>query len=170
MDQTDQYTASNADSDTDIVSSAADSSGASSSASEPVVARPESVVRAPRWIRDLIAVLVFLVVALLYHSFFALSVVRGESMEPTLHDGQVVLVGKGSLLFGPIQRGDIVVFHYDGENLIKRVAALPGDVAPDGRRLLPGTIYVLGDNAPVSDDSRQFGPIPVETVIGKLLY
>lgn len=170
MDQSDQLTASHSGREDVIASPVSETPAPESPSRETAAVRSESVVRAPRWVRDLVAVLVFLAVALLYHSFFALSVVRGESMEPTLHDGQVVLVGKGSLLFGPIQRGDIVVFHYDGENLIKRVAALPGDVTPDGRRLEPGTIYVLGDNAPVSDDSRQFGPVPVETVIGKLLY
>jgi signal peptidase I len=119
-----------------------------------------------RWLRQAIALFVFLIVALL----FTLSVVRGKSMEPTFRDGQVVLVGKGGLLFGPLKRGDVVVFTRNGQLLVKRVVALPYETAPDGTRVPANHIYVVGDNLEVSDDSRTFGPIPLRSVIGKVLY
>ena len=34
----------------------------------------------------------------------------------------------------------------------------------------PGDIWVMGDNRPRSSDSREFGPIPIDTVIGQVLY
>jgi signal peptidase I len=123
-----------------------------------------------RWLRQAIALFVFLIVAILYNSFFTLSVVRGKSMEPTFRDGQVVLVGKGGLLFGPLKRGDVVVFTRNGQLLVKRVVALPYETAPDGTRVPANHIYVVGDNLEVSDDSRTFGPIPLRSVIGKVLY
>jgi len=123
-----------------------------------------------RWLRQAIALFVFLIVALLYYSCFTLSVVRGKSMEPTFRDGQVVLVGKGGLLFGPLKRGDVVVFTRNGQLLVKRVVALPYETAPDGTRVPANHIYVVGDNLEVSDDSRTFGPIPLRSVIGKVLY
>lgn len=39
------------------------------------------------------------------------------------------------------------------------------NVAP--RRLSPGELFVLGDNRDLSDDSRDFGPVPVSAVIGR---
>ncbi len=130
----------------------------------------EQPARYRRWLRQAVALFVFLIIAFLYHSFFTLSVVRGKSMEPTFHDGQVILVGKGGLLFGPLRRGDVVVFTRDGNLLVKRVLALPYETAPDGTRVPPNHIYVVGDNLEVSEDSRVFGPIPLNTIIGKVLY
>jgi signal peptidase I len=130
----------------------------------------EQTAKQQRWLRQAVALFVFLIIAFLYHSFFTLSVVRGKSMEPTFHDGQVILVGKGGLLFGPLKRGDVVVFTREGQLLVKRVVALPYETAPDGTRVPANHIYVVGDNLEVSEDSRTFGPIPLSSVIGKVLY
>lgn len=132
--------------------------------------QPEQPLQHRRWLRQAVALFVFLIIAFLYQSFFTLSVVRGKSMEPTFHDGQVVLVGKGGLLFGPLKHGDVVVFTRNGELLVKRVVALPYEIAPDGTRVPANHIYVVGDNLEVSEDSRIFGPIPLNSVIGKVLY
>ena len=49
--------------------------------------------------------------------------VSGDSMEPTLKAGEIRTYRKN----GPIQRYDIIVVNYQGEKLIKRVYALPGE-------------------------------------------
>ncbi|GIV21405.1 MAG: S26 family signal peptidase [Armatimonadota bacterium] len=133
-------------------------------------AKPEQTAKQQRWLRQAVALFVFLIIAFLYHNFFTLSVVRGKSMEPTFHDGQVILVGKGGLLFGALKRGDVVVFTREGQLLVKRVVALPYETAPDGTRVPANHIYVVGDNLEVSEDSRTFGPIPLSSIIGKVLY
>lgn len=72
--------------------------------------------------------------------------VEGHSMMPTLHGGEFVLVDKLSYDFASPGRGDIVVLKYryqPGEDLIKRIIAVPGDrvsihaagVYVNGRRL-----------------------------------
>jgi len=54
-------------------------------------------------------------------------VVRGTSMSPTFEPGDVFLYTQSSLPTGPLQRGDVVVLHHNGETLIKRVYAAGGD-------------------------------------------
>jgi signal peptidase I len=122
--------------------------------------------------------------------------VQGQSMEPTFSPGQWVLVRRLNWPEFPLRDGDVVLLRHDGDVLIKRVAALPGERAPiedlsllyflrpDVARRDPtysrhvakllaplpaGSIYVLGDNAAVSDDSRMFGPVPTSAVIGRVI-
>ena len=124
---------------------------------------------------------------------YRLVVIHGESMSPTYGSGQFVLSSRFDSSF---HRGEAVVFNHEGETLVKRVAFLPGDkilefkflehwIAPANDFLLarmearglpsryvaipPDRLYVLGDNAPESVDSRTFGPIPVSSVIGEVL-
>ncbi len=126
--------------------------------------------------------------------------VDGESMLPTLQNGEFVLVNKLSYRFGEVQRGDIIVFDYPRnpeEELIKRVIGLPGDhvliqnqqVLVNGQALSEGYIsaaplyagewtvdeghlFVLGDNRNDSSDSHSWGLLPFENVVGKavLIY
>jgi signal peptidase I len=98
---------------------------------------------------------------------------------------------------GP-QRGDVVVFRInpDSDLLIKRVIGLPGDrVEIRGGRVYingellnepyltqptygdygpidvpPLHIFVLGDNRGFSNDSRAFGPLPLDSIIGRAWF
>lgn len=92
---------------------------------------------------------------------FVLVRVHGESMSPTLRDGDRVLVGIGR----PPRPGDLVVFRArdvvpqsDMRWMIKRAAAVAAD----------GAVVVRGDN-PHSQDSRHFGPVPCGSVLGVVL-
>lgn len=126
--------------------------------------------------------------------------VDGFSMRPTLDDGEFVLVSKLSYKFGEFKHGDIVVFHFPldpEEELIKRIIGLPGDhVHVEGNQLYlngelmneeyiaeaplysgdwtvaEGFLFVLGDNRNNSNDSKDWGLLPQENVVGKavLIY
>ncbi len=56
--------------------------------------------------------------------------ISGHSMEPTLHDGERVVVDKIRPAIGELQRGDLVIFvspEDPSKNLIKRIIAIEGD-------------------------------------------
>ena len=94
--------------------------------------------------------------------FFGIVKVDGDSMYPTLKDGEYVLMR----ITDEVEVGDVIILHVDyeyemeSEYIIKRVAK----IAPTG------SVYVLGDNADVSFDSRQCGYFPKEIIRGKVIF
>ena len=72
--------------------------------------------------------------------------VSGNSMQPTLQDGDSLMVDKVSYRFKDPERFDIVVFpfrHGDETYIIKRVIGLPGEtvqITADGRILVNGEV------------------------------
>jgi len=68
--------------------------------------------------------------------------------------------------------GSVVVADLPGHGLIvKRVTASAGEV-PEGwgsAPLPPGTCFLVGDNRENSYDSRTFGPLPVERIVGRVV-
>jgi signal peptidase I len=97
-----------------------------------------------------------------------------SSMEPGVRRGDFILADKTAYRRMAPARGDIVVFiNPDNRSLrfIKRVEALPGDtvtLADGSYQIVPhGSVYVLGDNRENSQDSRNFGFVPLANVIAK---
>ena len=137
---------------------------------------------------------VIIVVAIMINLFFfRFSVVIGSSMEPTLSSGDIALVD----LNKDIERNDIVVFKLDKDYLVKRVVGLPGEnvqinesviyingepikdavnvsmddygLAADVIHLKEDEYLVLGDNRNNSRDSREFGAISKEDILGTVV-
>lgn len=120
---------------------------------------------------------------------FRLVRVVGESMEPTLSDGQWLLTTTHT---SDLKRNDIVVFRYKDQRCVKRVMAVGGDTVcledgkiyinqiacndyvydgePKSYTLSANEIFVLGDNTRNSLDSRSFGPIKLEQIQFKYLF
>lgn len=159
------------------------------------------------WIRDMrewiiTAGIVFAVMSLLNIFVFNVSTVIGQSMEPTLYEGEKLIINKIALSFGKPGRGDIVVLHDPStgpdrkEYLVKRIIGIPGDIVEvRGRQLYvngklveepytdtaiqdpdfgeltvrEGTYFIMGDNrhAGASKDSRYFGTVAKESIVGK---
>jgi nickel-type superoxide dismutase maturation protease len=87
--------------------------------------------------------------------------VTGASMVPLLNPGDEVLINPRAYRRTPPQPGDIVAAQHPYRTdlrLIKRVVS----VAENGYCVLEG------DNAPASTDSRAFGPLPLDRIIGRV--
>ena len=78
-------------------------------------------------------------------------------MSPTIRPGQLIIV---TGLFKDVHVGDIIIFVHGGKEKIKRIK----HVDP-----LKG-IFVVGDNAHYSTDSRSFGWMDFSEVVGKVVW
>ncbi|MCP1144024.1 signal peptidase I [Lysinibacillus endophyticus] len=78
------------------------------------------------WIKALL--IAFGIAVIIRYFLFTPIVVDGDSMMPTLVDGDRMIVNKIGYTIGEPKRFDIVVFHApEGKDYIKRVIGLPGD-------------------------------------------
>ena len=157
------------------------------------------------WIKAfVIGIILFVIIR---NFLFTSYLVSGGSMEPTLHDGDRVIVNRIGYIVGDIDRQDVIVFHFsEQEDYVKRVIGLPGDEIEyvndvlyvngeqvdenyleidnpnilqtgtftleglTGKQTVPeGHLFVLGDNRDGSTDSREFGFIPMENVVGEVV-
>ncbi len=139
-----------------------------------------------------LAVLIFLVIRALVQNYR----IEGQSMEPNFHHGQYLLVNKLVYRLGEYTRGDVIIFQYPNnpaQDYIKRVIGLPDDTVEIRNGVLfvngssidepydhipmvrnmaaqtvePGSLFVLGDNRPASSDTRTWGQLDQDFVIGK---
>lgn len=80
-------------------------------------------------ISDWLPYIIIIIVVVFIRSFIVTPVVvRGDSMDDTLKDGQILFLSKISYKIHDIKRFDIVVINdIDGDLIIKRVIGLPGD-------------------------------------------
>ena len=160
---------------------------------------PDDSTNIRSWLQELLetlllAIIIFLVINALTGRYK----VYGQSMEPSLHDGQYLIASKVTYWLHPPERGDIVVLQppTGGEiPYIKRVIGLPNDrVEIQGGRVwvngialnepyISGppsyrkeinvqaeTYFVLGDNRNNSSDSHSWGLLPADNVIGKAVF
>lgn len=81
--------------------------------------------------------------------------IRGNSMLPTLKEGQEILTFNWS----KPKIGDVVVIKHENKEMIKRIEKMAKD-----------KFFVLGDNEKESTDSRHFGPIDKSQILGKVIY
>ena len=132
-------------------------------------------------------------------SMLALPVLQvvGESMTPSIYEGEIVVAPKGTAF----QKGDVIAFYYNNKILVKRVIANAGEwvnidengnvfindvpleepyltekALGDCNITLPyqvpdGKIFVMGDHRATSSDSRNtaVGCVAQEQVVGRVV-
>lgn len=89
--------------------------------------------------------------------------VAGESMTPALSPGERVLVNKAAYWFSRPRAGDVVVVRDPREPARLLIKRIDGTADGEGYR-------VLGDNPDASTDSRVFGLVRRELILGKVLF
>ena len=148
--------------------------------------------------KTLLPYIIIIVVVLFIKAFIVTPIkVNGESMYPTLEEGDIMILNKTAYYFNKPKRFDIVVVDMPDEYLIKRVIGLPGEqieykdniLYVDGKKVkedfehgktddfnikelgsdtVPSGYYlVLGDNRGNSLDSRELGFMKEEQLLGR---
>jgi len=172
----------------------------------PSVAQLEQELRRERHRRNYkstllstVSALVIVAAVAILVSMLALPVLQvvGESMTPSLSEGQIVLAPKGT----SFQKGDVIAFYYNNKILIKRVIANAGEwvnIDQDGNVFIndvpldepyvsekafgdcnitlpyqvpDGKIFVMGDHRATSSDSRNtaVGCVAEEQIVGRVV-
>lgn len=102
-------------------------------------------------------------------------IVSGASMEPTFHNGDYLIIDELSYQFNGPQKNDVIIFHYPldpSKYFIKRVEGVPGEkINTNGKEiaLKENEYYVLGDNRGASSDSRIWGPVTKNFIVGRAI-
>ncbi len=149
-------------------------------------------------IKPLLPYIIIIAVVLFIKAFIVTPIkVNGESMYPTLEEGDIMILNKTAYYFNKPKRFDIVVVDMPDEYLIKRVIGLPGEqieykdntLYVDGKKVkenfehgktddfnikelgsdtVPEGYYlVMGDNRGNSLDSRELGFMKEEQLLGR---
>lgn len=174
--------------------------------SNPTVEQLESELQRERHRRSYrstllstVSALVIVAAVAVLVSMLALPVLQvvGESMTPSIFQGEIVVAPKGSAF----QKGDVIAFYYNNKILVKRVIANAGEwvnIDADGNVFIndvpldepyltekafgdcnitlpyqvpDGKIFVMGDHRATSSDSRNtaVGCVAQEQVVGRVV-
>ena len=138
------------------------------------------------------------IILVVFYILMGLSTVDGNSMYPTLHDKDTLIYQRSveEYKVGDI----VVVQRPDGEEFVKRVVGVAGDTVniqegkvyvngkeqnldgpvgettieknekPNPCRVGDNQVFVLGDNRLNSEDSRNFGPVNIDELRGRLIW
>lgn len=149
-----------------------------------------------------ILILAGVTIGLVRYFLFKPFYVKGESMEPTYHSSEYLIIDEITYRIREPKRGEVVVFRSpvaQKDFYLKRIIGLPGErikiennkiiiyneenpqgfVLDEKEYLVENTVgtfntvvgpdqyYVMGDNRDASYDSRRFGPVDQDAIVGR---
>jgi signal peptidase I len=117
-----------------------------------------------------IFLLTFILVLFLIN--FKIVKIQGNSMYPTLKNNSYAIADRYLHKFFPIQKNDILLFEILDQEVVKKIVFFPGEKLYSGEEeiiLASDEIYILGDNPAESIDSRNYGPINISQIKGKIV-
>ena len=153
-----------------------------------------------RRILDIIPIIISILLVIGINFCFQLVLVNGDSMNPTYQNNDFLISSKIAYKNHSPQKGDIVIVDGKSKDLdidiIKRVVATAGDTAEikKGQLIIndkkvkedyidetmnkdmhkmtvkKNTVFIMGDNRNHSIDSRVFGSIPIQDIMGKVIF
>jgi len=136
---------------------------------------------------------------LIFNYVFLITRCHGQGMFPAVKDGDLCVIfrnGISTMLRQKLSQDDVIAYKVDGRRYFGRVIAAAGDIVmlgdsvtvngtPQSNEILfpteaggkldypyevpEGTVFVMGDYRTNTVDSRDFGPIPLEDVEGKVI-
>lgn len=140
---------------------------------------------------------IVIIIIILKIFVFNFILVKGDSMNPKYKNNDFMFLNKIIYSFKPIRRGEVIVLKYRNNDLIKRVIGLPNDKIKvengklyinnkevkenyinsytasydfDEITLKDNEYFVMGDNRYNSYDSRNFGTIMKNDIIGRVEF
>jgi len=119
-------------------------------------------------------VLLFLIVFLVIFGLFNFKVVKisGNSMKPLLLSDSIAIVDSYTFKLSPLNKSDIYLFRVEGQEVLKKIKSFPNEkVEHQGENIVleENQIYIIGENLSESIDSRNYGPILTNQIIGKVV-
>ncbi|MBM6797937.1 signal peptidase I [Coprobacillus cateniformis] len=153
-----------------------------------------------RRILDIILIIISILLVIGINFCFQLVLVNGDSMNPTYQNNDFLISSKIAYKNHSPQKGDIVIVDGKSKDLdidiIKRVVATAGDTVEirKGQLIInnkkvkedyidetmnkdmhkmtvkKNTVFIMGDNRNHSIDSRVFGSIPIQDIMGKVIF
>ena len=133
-----------------------------------------------------ICIAFIIVIGLILTTNFKLIIISGQSMAPTYNSGQLVIMQYNK----SVERDDVIVFTLGNKDYIKRIVAVPHDSVEQKKgylyingiktyytsevdekiiELAEDEFYVVGDNFENSNDSRYFGVVKYNQILGKIV-
>ncbi|GCF10978.1 signal peptidase I [Dictyobacter arantiisoli] len=135
----------------------------------------------------------FIVIRFVIHGY---AMHNNTNMQPSVSSNAYIMVNRTSYLFKKPDRGDVVVLHYPSNpntDVVARIIGLPGDTIrtnsthvtvngttlvepyvqtpfnPEARewKVAPNTYFLLNDNRQIADDSRNWGSVNKDMIVGK---
>ena len=93
-------------------------------------------------------------------------------MYPVLESNSFALADKYLHKLFTVQKEDILLLEVGGKEVVKKIVGFPGErIVVENKivKLENDEIFVLGENLPESIDSREYGPIKISNIIGKIV-